>query len=65
MKLSALFWLPIVWVLCGGLGTLAGVLASTWLHGTARTAVFAAVGIPVAIGAGWATEHLADRMARR
>ncbi|NUQ95335.1 MAG: hypothetical protein HOY79_01795 [Streptomyces sp.] len=48
-------------VVCGGLGTLAGVLASLPFHGLAHTVVWAVVGSAVAVTVGVVAEKTADR----
>lgn len=42
-----------VFVVCGGLATLVGVLVSLPFHGTAHLVVWAAVATPVAVGIGY------------
>ena len=46
-----------VCVVCGGLGTLAGVLASLPFHGTAHTVVWGVAGSAVAVGFGYLIER--------
>lgn len=45
-----LLLLPVLFVMCGAVGTLAGVLASLTVEGAARYVVWAVVGLTVSVG---------------
>jgi hypothetical protein len=51
----------VLFVVCGGLGTLAGFLAAASFHGTAHRVVWAVVGTVVVLVTGFLAERLADR----
>lgn len=50
-----------VWVLCGTTGTLTGLLAALPFHGTARFAVWAAIGVPTAAACGYLLDRVTNK----